>query len=145
MSYNKAMNLAHNLPVFPPPSRILLAGGPNVGKSTRAALLGAELGCDVRHSDALITTHAWSEASAEVATWFDAEGPWVIEGVAIPRALRKWLLAHPVGTPADLLLWGTVTHVPTTSGQTAMAKGCATVWNQVRAELEARGMRVESL
>ena len=40
--------------------------------------------------DDLIDTHEWSAASAEVARWLDDEGPWIIEGVAMSRALRKW-------------------------------------------------------
>jgi DNA polymerase III delta prime subunit len=140
------MNLAHNIiSALPHGSRVLLAGGPGVGKSTRSAVLATELGCEARHTDSLRTTFDWSGVSAEVATWFDAPGPWVIEGVAVPRALRKWLAAHPEGIPADVLYWGAVARVPTTPGQNAMAKGVATVWNEIRDVLLERGMRVELL
>jgi hypothetical protein len=82
----------------------------------------------------------WSSASAQVATWFDAPGSWIIEGVAIPRALRKWLATHHSGTPADEIRWLGTPRVPLTNGQAIMAKACETVWDEVRPELERRGV-----
>lgn len=115
--------------------RILVAGGPRVGKTWVADRIGAELGIPVRHTDDLIGTHGWSEASEEVARWMDEPGPWVIEGVAVVRAVRKWLRAHPEGRPADLIYLGWRARVPTTTKQDAMGDGVATVWDEIRSEV----------
>lgn len=125
-------------------SRILIAGGPRVGKTTLGLTLSERLGVDLRSTDDLIATHAWSEASAEVARWLDEPGSFVIEGVAIPRALRKWFAAHPEGAPADTLHWGMTARVALTPGQLAMTKGSLTVWREVSSELRRRGVRIET-
>ncbi len=121
-------------------SRIIIAGGPRTGKSTLAARLGAELGVAPRSTDSLIGTLDWSAASLEVSTWFDAAGPWVIEGVAAARALRKWLAAHPTGTPCDRIILLDTPHVELSKGQVGMMKGCRTVWAELVVVLEARGL-----
>ena len=76
-------------------TRVVIAGGPRTGKTTHANKLGAESGARVRHTDDLIGRLEWSAASQEVSQWFDEPGPWIVEGVAVPRAVRKWLAAHP--------------------------------------------------
>lgn len=119
--------------------RLAIAGVPKGGKTTRAA---KETG-PVYHTDDLIGDREWSEASAEAMTWFDRPGPWVIEGVAVPRALRKWLAAHAGGKPADLVLWMGTPRQDLTKGQAAMAKGCQTVMREIIPLLERCGVKVE--
>ncbi len=85
--------------------RILVAGWPRVGKTTFANDIGLRERIAVRHTDDLIGLHDWSEASAVVSTWIEDPGPWCIEGVTIPRALRKWLERNTHGAPADVLFW----------------------------------------
>lgn len=122
--------------------RVCIAGGPNTGKTT----LAASYGPNVRHTDDLITSHEWSEASDEVATWFDNEGPWCIEGVAVPRALRKWLRANAADMsrrPCDRVIWLTQPHIPLTKGQATMTKACATVWSEVVPHLRLRGVVIQ--
>ena len=123
------------------PLRLAIAGWPKTGKSTVAKDLQS-LGYRVRATDGLITTHDWSAASASAATWFDGGAGVVIEGVAVGRALRKWLPAHGEGTPCDVLLWLDNPVVATTPKQDAMGKGCTKVWNEIRGDLEARGVQV---
>ncbi len=118
--------------------RILIAGGPGIGKSTLAARLHEQLGYRVINTDAIRHAYGWSEVSLVASSWFDLDGPWIIEGVAVPRALRKWLERHPEGKPADVVYWGEIAREPRTPGQEAMAKGCATVWNEVHGELLRR-------
>lgn len=125
-------------------TRILIAGGPKVGKTTLALELGRERNIPVRHTDDLIGACDWSSISTTVATWLEEPGPWIIEGVAVPRALRKWLATHPEGTPAETLFWRETTRVPRTAGQAAMAKGCATVWDEIHRELVTRGMALQT-
>lgn len=126
-------------------ARTLICGGPRTGKTTLAERMARESGCALRHTDSLISTHDWSSASAEVMHWFDVPGPWIVEGVAVGRALRKWLEAHPGNDrPADRLLWGGRCWVPLTPGQAAMAKGCETVLLEIMPELRRRGLRAET-
>lgn len=131
-------------------TRIVIAGVPRAGKTTRALMdseiLAIAVGvCGVRHTDDLIASGAdWSEISEIVASrWFPLPGPWIIEGVAAVRALRKWLRANATGAPCDRVVWLGSPRVALTPGQAALAKGCMTVWREVRPELLARNVHVE--
>ncbi len=74
-------------------ARILIVGWPGTGKSTLAEKMGGG-----RSTDDL--THlGWSEASEAASYWFDEEGDWIIEGVSVPRALRKWKERNPDKPP----------------------------------------------
>lgn len=138
--------------------RILIAGAPRTGKTTlaekvsvnaqpydpnaepRVGMLTANL--PVRHTDDLIATHEWSAASEEVSRWIDEAGDWIIEGVAVVRALRKWLERHPGKKPCDAIYWSMANKVPLNAGQLTMAKGCERIWNQVRPEVAMRGVPI---
>jgi len=143
-------------------TRILVAGGPRVGKTTLAKRLALEeaareargrgeiaVGRDaekiaaalLHHSDDLIEGREWSEQSDAVVELMNADGPWIIEGVTVVRALRKWLLANP-GKPADVVYWSLASKVPLKHGQVQMASGCATIWLQVSEELAHREVEV---
>lgn len=121
-------------------TRLVIAGVPRAGKTTMANSYVRPI---ARHTDDLIGSRPWSEVSVEVATWFDAPGPWIVEGVAAVRALRKWLRTHDTGAPCDRVIWFDVPRVAPLPGQLVMAKGCRTVWHEIRAELVARGVHVE--
>lgn len=120
--------------------RIVITGGPRTGKTTLAKSLGMGV---TLHSDDVIAL-GWSEASLAVSHWFDAPGPWVIEGVALPRALRKWLDRNSEGAPCDVLIWLGKPRVALTPGQHTMAKGVATVMVEIDELLRARGVKVEA-
>lgn len=121
-------------------SRIAICGWPRAGKTSLAALTAQHLKVAPRSTDELIHTHAWSEASAEASFWFDEPGSFVLEGVALPRALRKWLKRNPTGKPCDLVIWLPTPFVALSEGQERMGKGCTTVWNEVLPELIRRGV-----
>ncbi len=121
--------------------RTLIAGGPRTGKTTLGGKLARAAGIKLRSTDDLIPL-GWSEASEAAAGWMSVAGPWVIEGVALPRALRKWLEAHRTGKPADELYWLAVPREERSAGQIRMAAGCETVWAEVMAEVERRGVRI---
>lgn len=123
-------------------TRMLIAGWPRVGKTWLAAKLAAETGAPVRHTDDTIPL-GWSESSLAVSTWLEDPGPWVTEGVSIPRALRKWLDRNSEGTPADVIYWSSTPREDLSPGQTSMGKGCDKVWAEVLGELLRRGVRVE--
>lgn len=123
-----------------PDARVVIGGGPCTGKTQLSDHVASVLGVTARHTDDLIGQLEWSEASEEVARWMTEPGPWVIEGVATVRALRK-ALATP-GAPCTILHWLTGPFLPLTKGQLAMTKGCETVLAGIRPELEARGVLV---
>lgn len=125
------------------PERILIIGGPRVGKTTLATQLGEKLGMPVLSTDSLIGLLAWSDASAEVARWLDRES-FLIEGITVVRAIRKWLAANEAGLPCDVLYVGETPRVERTQGQITMAKAFRTIWSEVAPELERRGLRPET-
>lgn len=107
--------------------RILITGAPNTGKTYMAVAQSIRLGCQLFHTDDLIEI-GWSEASGEVAKLLGRPGPWIIEGVAVPRAIRKWLkTAGPMAAPCDRLIVLRHSWAELTPGQQTMAKGVATV------------------
>jgi len=118
--------------------QVIIAGGPRSGKTSLALVMGERGGRAVHHADSLIGSYEWSDASAEVATWFDRPGAWIVEGVCVPRALRKWL-------PTEKLFTGVVVYLPhaiqqRSPGQETMAAGVDTVWSAILPELERRGI-----
>lgn len=121
--------------------RIAIVGGPNTGKTTLSEQLAERSGPVIRHSDDVIDL-GWSEASATVADWLDYEGPIIVEGVAVPRGLRKWLLAHDRGKPVDVVVVLTHIYVGTNDGQARMAKGVHTVLDEITDDLCKRDVRI---
>ena len=121
-------------------TRIVVIGGPRTGKTTYAKDFPwptrcsdpKSLGGDADDRLDLPSKERWSAISAEVASWLDAVGPWVIEGVAVPRALRKWREAHPLmPCPVDEIHLLMTPRVALTPGQAAMGKGVQTVLNEI--------------
>ena len=119
--------------------RVCIIGPPRSGKTTLASTM-----TNVRHTDDLIGILDWSAASEHVADeWLMSPGPWVIEGVAVVRALRKWLASHSNGKRCDRVIVMTQTHVELSKGQAAKAKGHEKIWQEVRPLLLARGVAIE--
>jgi adenylate kinase family enzyme len=123
--------------------RLLITGGPRTGKTTRALDLAQQHGVPVYHTDDAIPL-GWHEASAEVARWLERPGPWIIEGVAVPRALRKWLASHPSGIPCEQCIVLRTPHIELHRGQIRMMQGLLTVLQEIAPELRARGMEIVS-
>ncbi len=121
--------------------KLVICGGPRVGKTTLASRIGRDLGCTPRSTDALIGKTVWGDDSHEVGTWFGSDA-FIIEGVTTARALRKWMAANP-GKPCDKVVFLGAPVVEQTPGQQRMAKGVTTVFTEILPELEARGVVVE--
>ncbi len=118
--------------------KVAIIGSPKSGKTTFSSSFSG----DVKHTDELILL-GWSEASEKVSFWFD-ENVNVIEGVAVPRALRKWLERNKTGKPVDKII--ILTNAPfceLSKGQATMAKGIVTVWKEIVGELLLRGVEIE--
>jgi dephospho-CoA kinase len=108
--------------------RVVICGWPGSGKSKLADELASKLGVKPKATDSLIRTHAWSDASEAASFWFDEPGPWVIEGVAVPRALRKWHARHPdEDPPFDQIIVCQPRVDGLKPGQITMGKGHDTV------------------
>lgn len=125
-------------------TRIVILGGPRTGKTTLAnSWSECPVGTPVRHTDDLIPL-GWSEASQAASLWFDEPGPWIIEGVAAVRALRKWRDQHPgERPPVDRVIALWEPHVTLSKGQATMAKGVESVWREIVMWLIDSGVLVE--
>jgi len=119
--------------------RIAITGAPKSGKTTFSETLPG----NVRHTDDLIPL-GWSESSEAASLWFDDAAVDVVEGVTVPRAIRKWLERNKEGKPVDkIIILTNAPFVPLVAGQKSMAKGITTVLTGIMGELVARGVEVE--
>lgn len=126
--------------------KIAIAGIPKSGKTTYADKMGndyGDLALKVYHTDDLIGQVEWSELSQQVSTWFNNEGDFIIEGVAVPRALRKWLANNEEGKPCDKVIWMGKAKIELSKGQLTMGKGCVKVMKEIKQELINRGVEIE--
>lgn len=129
------------LDLDPRTARVVIVGGPKRGKSTLSREFlanGFRVFCTDQRSMVAEPIDGctylpegldWSASSAYVAEhWLTQPGPWVVEGVATARALRKWADAHESGLPCERIVFLRAPKVTTTKPQEAMAKGIDTVW-----------------
>ena len=122
--------------------RIIIIGGPRTGKTQLAKKLSQELGIPTilctdpqslggdapSHAELTNRDERWSAVSEDVSHWFDRTGPWIIEGVAAIRALRKYRKTNPGSPPpCDKLLVLSIPKVPQTKAQHTLAVGIHTV------------------
>lgn len=124
-----------------PKMRIAIAGIPKAGKTTLSKEMESKPNCaKVFHTDDIIDKFDWSGASEEVSKWFNKD-EFLIEGVAVPRALRKWLNKNK-GKPCDKLIWLHEPYEKLSPGQKAMAGGCFKVMREIRFDLINRGVKI---
>lgn len=120
--------------------KTVIFGGPKTGKTTLSNKIAN--GVPVYHGDDLIGQFGWSEASEQIALWLDREDDWVIEGVQLGRALRKWLESTSEGKPCDVVYLNWKPFIAITKQQQAMGKGCQTTWSEIASELKKRGVEI---
>lgn len=118
--------------------RVVICGWPGAGKSTFAKELGEKLGVTPKATDA-VRHLGWSECSEEVSHWFDEPGPWIVEGIAVPRALRKWHERNPDKEPPFEKFYNMRHPNPAElkQGQSTMGKGHDTVLRELEEWLGA--------
>lgn len=123
--------------------KVIITGGPGSGKTTLAKKLSTQFGIEMKSTDDVMNMD-WHDQSAHVASWFNKETSLIIEGVASPRALRKWLLANPDKSdkPADYIIHLKKSHKTLSTGQTGMTKSHNTVWKEIESELLKRNVKI---
>lgn len=126
--------------------RICISGSPKAGKTTLANSFAA-IDSHCRHTDELKDL-PWSEQSERVVEWLDEAAGcgnshvWLLEGCAVIRGLRKWLLANPKGKPCDVLIWLQCPQQELTPNQDVLRKGCDTIFLKIMDKLRERGVRI---
>lgn len=125
--------------------RIAFAGWPKCGKSFSAKRLSETLGFPAMHADEVCRDMEWSLASDEVATWFGRPAPFIIEGISVPRALRKWLTLNREGSPADTIFYSQAPFATLSNRQIGAGRGCDTVWREIRLVLIERGVELRPM
>jgi hypothetical protein len=102
--------------------RVAVTGGPRAGKSTLVNNNTQHLDF-ICHTDEYMALD-WSEASAKIVERVaEHRAHIVVEGVAVPRALRK-------GLDVGAVIWLDGAHETLTTGQRTMAKGVRTVFDE---------------
>jgi hypothetical protein len=130
--------------------RTIIAGGPLTGKSTAAEKLRVAQGLDLylctdtlrqagnRSVGKVLHTPSqfdndWSGLSEWVALhWLTKPDPWILEGVAAVRALRKYRARHGDDyPPCDRVLWLTKPKARLSDGQATMESGHETMMDEL--------------
>lgn len=131
--------------------RIAITGAPKAGKTTYSK----RRGLDAFEIDSLLKQEPfvsmekderWSAISQHVADMMAKPGRLVVEGVQVPRALRKALAERPDVKPVDevVIVKRAGTHT-LTKDQAAMAKGAETVLAKIRPALEKLGVEFKTV
>lgn len=109
--------------VFSLYDKVAIAGAPKTGKTTLAKMVTDR---PILHTDDHMN-HEWSKQSENLVTMANAqEGKFCVEGMTVPRALRK-------GMKIDAVIWLNSPKVEQTKGQVTMGKAARTVFNEWRA------------
>lgn len=110
--------------------RIAITGWADSGKTQLAAeLCLAHPASLVFHTDDYIDRDDYHACSETVSHLFDETGPWIIEGIKVPNALRKWVERNKWGAPppVDKLIVLRGTWLEPTNHLRAQGRGHDTV------------------
>lgn len=123
-------------------TRVAIIGGPRTGKTTLAQRMAAELALPLVSTDDFIPL-GWSGSSGKAAEVIASARRLLIEGVAVPRALRRLLDDHPRRRPLERLVILGRPKVRRTKRQAAMAKGLDKIVAEILPRLERLGVVIE--
>jgi hypothetical protein len=107
-------------------ARVAITGGPRVGKTWLASTYGLDR--EVVHTDTWQGVQ-WDQQPALIVAACEPLQRFLLEGVQVPRALRK-------GLKIDALIWLDTPAATQTPAQKAMGKAVATVLHSIRAQLQ---------
>ncbi len=116
--------------------RIVIAGWPGSGKTTMAEVVAGGAGGSlftVVHTDDFIGQMPWSEISEHVAAALTSyPPPFIVEGTASIRAVRKWFAIQPgKALPIDALVYLSSPKKQLNTRQAGMGKGCDTIFRGI--------------
>lgn len=132
--------------------RVLIVGWPRSGKTTYARDLAQKLGLEHLCTDpqnkcdpgvrGIPNDLEWGESSQFVANHLLGLNA-IVEGVSVPRALRKWREMNPGSPPpVDKVIWLDPRFEQVTSGHMGMGKGIDQVMEELQSWLGDRIERV---
>lgn len=114
--------------------RGVIIGIPASGKTTLANRLAEESGIPLFHTDDLLPCE-WDVAPEGVIAWMcEKPAPWLIEGVTVARALKRWVKRFSYA-PCDRAI---VLHTDFLGSGRRVGKGLATTTWRAWAEAEPR-------
>ncbi len=117
--------------------RVAIAGGPRVGKTTLVSSSAFDLHKRI-HTDDLINKVPWDSVPEEIARLTAGVERFVVEGVQVPRCLRR-------GLAVDLVIWLERPRVELSEGQRRMWKATRTVFSEWLGMPESQGVKVLTL
>ena len=120
--------------------RILIAGVPRAGKTTISEQIAAKQNLPLYHTDDLIESYDWAEQSEAVAALILSYDEYIIEGITVPRGIRKIL---PAPIPSDLIIWLPTPILTLTPGQTQMTKATHTIFNEVSPFIDFKALSIQ--
>ena len=113
--------------------RIVIVGMPASGKMPLARELSALYGLPILHTDE-IEGADWSETSEVASEGFDGDSGFIACGMAIPRALRKWIRRNEhAARPYSIAIGMWEPRGELTDAQLRMGRAAEDVWRQVQA------------
>lgn len=128
--------------------KIVITGGPWCGKTTLSREVQRQWATThhphIWHTDYLMLVFGkdqWSEQSEEAMKWLYQPGPWVMEGVTMVRALRKWI-KYNLAKPCDIVYYLNRPHTELTPRQQGLLIGVHTIWKEIEVSLLSRGVDI---
>jgi adenylate kinase family enzyme len=123
--------------------RIVIAGGPNTGKSTWASILSVTTP-GLYYCTDVLKHLPWSESGEAAYEELVANRGGVFEGVLAARALRYWVRSGSTERPCETVVWLTkpVPGTEETDAQRRCRLGVNTIMKEIVFALEKAGVDV---
>ncbi|MGH8601523.1 MAG: hypothetical protein ACREXR_01700 [Gammaproteobacteria bacterium] len=119
---------------------VIVTGVPNSGKSLLAEEFTGK-GLFVFHTDSM-KDMPWGDAIQKIKKLMDEDKYDVMIGVKMLAAVRSWLKHHEKGKPCETFVWCSRPLKALTPGQLTQAKGLLTQWDEIRQDLDRRGVDI---